>query len=60
MKKFLKFKFTYWATSGEASGRLEVWLLFIMFLVVRLGPWMIAAGAGLHYLQQPSQLFWQA
>lgn len=66
MKKFLKFDFTKWAMRGEASGRLETWLLFIMFLIARLAPLVVAAGVGLHYLQgspavdQPSQLLWQA
>jgi len=50
LKKFLKFKFTYWATSGEAAGRLEVWLLFFAFLIARLAPWVIAAFFGLHYV----------
>lgn len=42
---------------GEASGRLEVWLLFAMFLVARLAPWVIAVGFGLHYLQ-PEPALW--
>ncbi|QIG75576.1 hypothetical protein EVC20_005 [Rhizobium phage RHph_Y2_17_1] len=50
MKKILKFEFTKWAIRGEASGRLEVWLLFTMFVIARLAPWMIAAGVGLHYM----------
>ncbi|MBX4911495.1 hypothetical protein HJA82_29715 [Rhizobium bangladeshense] len=57
MKKFLKFEFTHWATRGEASGRLEVWLLFTMFLVARLAPWVIAAGFGLHYMQDAPVLW---
>ncbi|QWY82958.1 hypothetical protein [Rhizobium phage RHph_X66] len=67
MKKFLKFEFTKWAMRGEASGRLETWLLFLMFMVARLAPLVVAAGIGLHYLQvspavdqQPSELFRQA
>lgn len=57
MKKILKFEFTKWAMRGEASGRLEVWLLFAMFLAARLGPWFIAVGFGLHYLQD-KPAFW--
>ncbi|MGR9150867.1 hypothetical protein ACU8MT_15640 [Rhizobium leguminosarum] len=41
MKKFLKFEFTKWAMRGEASGRLETWLLFIMFMAARLAPWIV-------------------
>ncbi|MBX4920001.1 hypothetical protein HJA76_09800 [Rhizobium bangladeshense] len=57
MKKILKFEFTKWAMRGEASGRLEVWLLFTMFLVARLAPWLIAAGVGLRYMQ-PAPVLW--
>ncbi|MBB3302819.1 hypothetical protein FHT72_006324 [Rhizobium sp. BK077] len=67
MKKFLKFEFTKWAMRGEASGRLETWLLFTMFMIARLAPLVVASGVGLHYLQGapavdqlPSELFWQA
>jgi hypothetical protein len=57
LKKFLKFEFTHWAIRGEASGRLEVWLLFTIFLVARLAPWIIGIGVGLRYLQDTPSLW---
>ncbi|MBB4255293.1 hypothetical protein [Rhizobium sp. BK008] len=59
MKKFLKFEFTKWAMRGEASGRLETWLLFIMFMAARLAPWIVTISLGLHYTQT-SELLWRA
>lgn len=50
MKKFLKFDITKWAMRGEASGCLEVWLLFLVFIVRSLALPLVAAGFGIHYM----------
>ncbi len=49
MKKFLKIYGSKWSMRGEASGRLEVLFLFILFLVRSLAPLFLLVGFGLEY-----------